>query len=183
MDAQQGTIMLAPYPQADESLIDEQALADVEWLKGVIVGVRNIRGEMNISPAKAIPLYFQNGNNEDQRRLQDNETFLKKLASIESTTWLNAGDEAPMSATGLVGEMEILVPMAGLIDKDAELARLNKEIDKLNKDVQRIEGKLGNAKFVDKAPAEVVQKEKDKLTDMASALSKLQEQAGKIAEL
>lgn len=175
--------MLAAMPVCDDSLIDEQAITDVEWLKGVIEGVRNIRGEMNISPAKNIPLYFANGSDNDQRCLSENTQFLQKLASLESITWLNAGDEAPMSATGLVGEMEILVPMAGLIDKDAETARLNKEIDKIKKDAQRVEGKLNNPKFVDKAPEAVVQKERDKLAEMQSALGKLEEQLTKIAEL
>ncbi len=186
VSSQQGkgdTIMLAAMPICDDSLIDEQAMADVEWLKGVIEGVRNIRGEMNISPAKNIPLYFANGSDNDQRCLEANTQFLQKLASLESITWLNPGDEAPMSATGLVGEMEILVPMAGLIDKDAETARLNKEIDKIKKDAQRVEGKLNNPKFVDKAPEAVVQKERDKLTEMQSALSKLEEQVAKIAAL
>lgn len=88
-----------------------------------------------------------------------------------------------MSATALVGDMEILVPMAGLIDKDAETARLNKEIEKLEKEVSRTQGKLNNEKFVGKAPAEVVQKEKDKLADYEAALAKLKEQVQKIAEL
>ncbi|WP_299976135.1 valine--tRNA ligase [uncultured Pseudoteredinibacter sp.] len=177
------TIMLAEYPIADESKIDEQALADIEWVKGVVVGIRNIRGEMNISPAKDLPLYFANGSSEDQRRLEENRQFLLKLASLEKITWLNPGDEAPMSATALVGDMEILVPMAGLIDKDAETARLNKEIEKLEKEVSRTQGKLNNEKFVGKAPAEVVQKEKDKLADYEAALAKLKDQAQKIAEL
>ncbi|WP_439135889.1 valine--tRNA ligase [Pseudomaricurvus sp.] len=177
------TIMTAALPQCDDSLIDQKAIVDVEWLKGVIEGVRNIRGEMNISPAKSVPLYFANGSDNDQRCLNDNRQFLMRLASLESITWLNAGEEAPMSATGLVGDMEILVPMAGLIDVQAETARLNKEIDRITKDIQRVEGKLNNPKFVDKAPAEVVQKEKDKLADMQSALAKLAEQVKKIAEL
>jgi valyl-tRNA synthetase len=181
--AEGDTIMTAALPICDDSLIDEKAITDVEWLKGVVEGVRNIRGEMNISPAKKVPVLFANGSADDQRRLQENEQYLLTLASLESITWLNAGDEAPMSATGLVGEMEVLVPMAGLIDKDAEMARLDKEIDKIKKDLQRVEGKLNNPKFVDKAPADVVQKEKDKMADMQSALEKLEEQKGKIAEL
>jgi len=182
-DTEGDSIMLAAMPMCDESQIDTQAVADVEWLKGVIEGVRNIRGEMNISPAKSIPLFFANGSDNDQRCLQENEKFLTRLASLETVTWLSEADTAPMSATGLVGEMEILVPMAGLIDKDAESARLNKEIDKITKDMARVEGKLNNPKFVDKAPAEVVQKEKDKLADMQSAIGKLAEQLQKIASL
>ena len=177
------SIMLAAYPEADESKIDPQAMADIEWVKDVIVGVRNIRGEMNIPPSKQLPVYFKNGNDNDKRCLNDNSQFLKKLAALESTEWLDTNGEAPLSATTLVGKLEILVPMAGLIDKDAELARLQKESDKLEKEVGRLNGKLNNPKFVDKAPADVVQKEKDKLAEAQSALGKLQEQKEKIAAL
>jgi len=177
------TIMLAGYPICDDSKVDKQAIADLEWVKDVIVGVRNIRGEMNISPAKDIPAYINNGSESDRRRLDENTAFLTKLASLESVTWLNPGDEAPMSATGLVGDMEILVPMAGLIDKEAELARLNKEIDKLGKELTKTQAKLGNANFVDKAPAEVVQKEQARVSDMLNAKTKLDEQISKIAAL
>ncbi|MAZ90195.1 MAG: valine--tRNA ligase [Cellvibrionaceae bacterium] len=183
VDNEAKTIMLAKLPECDDSLIDDQAVTDVEWIKGVIEGVRNIRGEMNISPAKAIPVFFANGSDNDKRCLESNRQFLIRLASLENITWLNDGEEAPMSATGLVDDMEILVPMAGLIDVDAETARLNKEIDRIKKDVVRVEGKLNNPKFVDKAPADVVQKEKDKLTEMSGALSKLEEQVAKLATL
>jgi len=177
------TIMLQPYPVADLSKRDEQAESDIDWLKGVIVGIRNIRGEMNISPAKNLDILISNGSVEDQRRLEENRTFLTKLAKLSSITWLNAGDEAPMSATQLVGEMEVLVPMAGLIDKDAELARLKKEMEKLGKDVARVEGKLNNAKFMANAPEAVVAKEQEKIADAKSALDKLTEQYSKIEAL
>ncbi|UZJ46194.1 valine--tRNA ligase [Marinimicrobium sp. C6131] len=177
------TIMLAPYPVADERKIDADASADIEWLKAVILGVRNIRGEMNISPAKKLPLFFYNGSDQDQRRLKDNRQYLIKLAALEDVTWLNPGDEAPVSATALAGDLELLVPMAGLIDKDAELERLNKETVRLEKDIQKTEGKLGNASFVDKAPKEVVDKERDRLDGLKSALSKLQEQVRRIESL
>ena len=122
--------MLQPFPVADQSQIDQAALADIEWLKTVIVGVRNIRGEMNISPAKALPIYMTKGDANDQRRLEENRQFLSKLASLESITWLDDPADAPLCATALAGDLEILVPMAGLIDVDAELARLDREIDK-----------------------------------------------------
>ncbi|UTF60488.1 valine--tRNA ligase [Gilvimarinus sp. DA14] len=170
------TIMLAPYPVADESLLDTAATADIEWLKGVIVGVRNIRGEMNIAPGKTIPLYMQHGTEADQQRLQANQQFLQKLANLESITWLNHGEEAPMSATALVGKLEILVPMAGLIDVEAEKARLNKELERLNKEQQRVGGKLNNPNFVDKAPAAVVEKEKSKLNEISASIDALAEQ-------
>ncbi len=177
------SIMLASYPQADPNKIDAGAVADLEWVKDVVTGVRNIRGEMNISPGKALPVLFRNGSEEDRQRLRDNRQFLTRLASLESITWLESAEEAPMSATSLVGDMEILVPMAGVIDKDAETARLGKEIDKLKKDLGRVEGKLNNPSFVDKAPGAVVEKEKAKMVDMRGALSKLEEQLGKINAL
>ncbi|MGS2722525.1 valine--tRNA ligase [Porticoccus sp. GXU_MW_L64] len=177
------TIMLQPYPSADDNKRDAAAEADIEWLKQVIEGVRSIRGEMNIPPAKLLPVCFNNGNSDDQRRLQDNRQFLTKLANLETITWLTPGDQKPMSATALAGELEILVPMAGLIDKDAELARLQKEIDKIGKDFARVEGKLNNPNFVDKAPAAVVEKEKAKMADMQTAIGKLEQQKAEIAAL
>ena len=169
------SIMLQPFPVADESKVDKKAEADIEWLKAVITGIRNIRGEMDISPAKALPIFFKNGNSEDQRCLDENRLLLTSLAKLEKIEWLNADDETPVSATQLVGDMELLVPMAGLIDTDAEVARLGKEISKLEQEVKRISGKLGNQNFVAKAPAEVVAKEQGKLDDSENALQKLQE--------
>ena len=145
--------------------------------------VRNIRGEMNISPAKNLPLYFNNGSAEDQRLLQENKQSLSKLASLESVTWLAPGESAPMPATALVGGMEILVPMAGLIDKDAELTRLNKEIGKLVQDIERTEVKLSNPAFVDKAPTDVVGKERARLAETKISVEKLREQMQKISVL
>ena len=177
------TIMLQPFPVAEESKIDSTALADIEWLKTVIVGVRNIRGEMNISPAKALPIYMTKGDANDQRRLEENRQFLSKLASLESITWLNNPEDAPLCATALAGDLEILVPMAGLIDVDAELARLDREIDKNALEAKKLSGKLSNAKFVDNAPAEVVAKERQKLSDFESSLTQLQEKRTAIAEM
>ncbi len=177
------TIMLQPYPEAGEKGVDSVANADIEWLKGVIVGIRNIRGEMNIAPGKELPVLFRNGDQRDQTRLENNAQFLKKLAKLADLTWLSAGEEGPVAATALVGELEILVPMAGLIDKDAELQRLGREIEKLEKDLSRIKGKLGNASFVDKAPAAVVAKEKEKMEAQQQALETLQEQQRQIAQL
>jgi valyl-tRNA synthetase len=177
------TIMLQAYPQADDKGVDNAANADIEWLKGVIVGIRNIRGEMNIPPGKELTVLLRNGSQRDRTRLEENAPFLKKLAKLAAVTWLSDAGEAPYSATTLVGDLEILVPMAGLIDKDAELKRLAREIDKLEKDLSRIQGKLSNASFVDKAPAAVVAKERDKLQAQQQALEKLQEQAQRIRQM
>ena len=177
------TIMLQAWPVANESRIDAAAEADIEWVKQLMLGLRQIRGEMKISMAKRIDIIVQNAATEDLRRLADFEPLLSKLAKLESVRVLAAGEEAPMSATALVGDMQVLVPMAGLIDKDAELARLDKEIQRLSSEVQRVGGKLANQGFVAKAPAEVLDKERAKLAEAEQALSKMVEQREKIAKL
>ncbi|MBC3422946.1 valine--tRNA ligase [Pseudomonas sp. L7] len=177
------TIMLQPWPVANESRIDSGAEGDIEWLKELMVGLRNIRAEMNIGPGKPLPLFLKNANADDQRRLQENEALLKKLAKVETFTVLGEQDEAPLSATALVGDLQVLVPMAGLIDKDAELARLNKEIQRLQGEVQRVGGKLSNAAFVDKAPPAVIEKERAKLAESEQALANFTEQHARIAAL
>ncbi|MCK5792674.1 MAG: class I tRNA ligase family protein, partial [Ketobacter sp.] len=183
-DAEAGdTIMLQPYPQANTEQEDSAAEADIEWIKGVIVGIRNIRGEMNISPARQLPVLLQKGTGEDERRFNAYSGFLKSLAKLESLTWLQPQDDAPMSAIQLVGDMQVLVPMAGLIDKDAEISRLQKEIDKREQEIKRVEGKLNNPKFVDRAPTDVVEKEKQKISEHQAALKELQTQMNKIKAL
>ncbi len=177
------TIMLQPYPQSAPEAMDSAANADIEWLKGVIVGIRNIRGEMNIPPGKQLTALMRNGDNDDKRRLQENAPFLRKLARLEEISWLDSGEEAPAAATALVGQLEILVPMAGLIDKDAELARLSKEVARLEKDLARIAGKLNNSSFVGKAPADVVEKEREKMLAQEQALQQLREQEQRIRQM
>jgi len=177
------TLMLQPWPVANEARIDAAAEGDIEWVKALMLGVRQIRGEMKISMAKRIDIIVANASAEDQRRLADFEPLLNKLAKLESVRVLAAGEEAPMSATTLVGEMEVLVPMAGLIDKDAELTRLDKEIGRLEGEVKRVGGKLANEGFVAKAPAEVLEKERAKLAEAEQALAKMVDQRQRIATL
>ncbi len=177
------TIMKQPYPVADNNLIDADAVAQMEWVMQFILGVRRIRGEMDIKPGKPLPVLLTNANEQDQTWVQENRSSLNFLARLESVTVLKTGDDAPESATALVGDMQVLIPMAGLIDKEAELARLTKEIDKLQKDIERIQAKLSNEKFVHRAPDAVVQKERDKIRDNQSALARLAEQREKINKL
>ncbi|MFB4371476.1 MULTISPECIES: valine--tRNA ligase [unclassified Pseudomonas] len=177
------TLMLQPWPVPNEARIDAAAEGDIEWVKQLMLGVRQIRGEMKISMAKRIDVILANANAEDLRRLNDNAPLLNKLAKFESVKVLAAGEQAPMSATALVGDMQVLVPMAGLIDKEAELARLDKEIQRLEGEAKRVGGKLANEGFVAKAPAEVLEKERAKLAEAEQALANLVEQRGKIASL
>ena len=174
------TIMLQPYPEPNEHDIDLRANEDIEWLKVVIEGVRNIRGEMNIPPGKELSVLLRKGDENDRLRLSKNSQYLRKLAKITQIDWLAADDAVPLAATALAGELEILVPMAGLIDKDAEITRLNREIGKLEGDLTRLQGKLANAAFVDKAPAAVVAKEQDKMHAQRQALETLREQIQRI---
>ncbi len=177
------TLMLQPWPEFDPSRLDEDAEGDIEWIKAFMLGIRQIRGEMNISMAKRIDVVLGNAAPLDLRRLADNEPLLKKLAKLETVRTLAKGEEAPLSAIALVGDLQVLVPMAGLIDKDAELARLDKEIARLDGEVKRVGGKLSNAGFVDKAPPEVIDKERAKLAEAEQAKASLVEQRERIATL
>lgn len=175
------TIMQRPYPQPEAEKIDAEAEAEMRWVMEFIMGIRRIRGEMNIAPGKALPVLLENAGASDIARAEKYGAWLQFLARTESITPVSG--EAPESATALVGEMKVLIPLAGLIDKDAELARLDKEIGKLQKEVERGAGKLGNANFVDRAPAEVVEKERQRVAEMKTSLGNLEAQRSKIAAL
>ncbi|GGB36834.1 valine--tRNA ligase [Oceanisphaera marina] len=176
------SIMLAAYPEVDAALEDREAMADLEWVKRFIVSIRNLRAEMNIAPSKALSVLLRPAG-DDARRARDNEAFLKSMAKLEEITYLAADETAPTSTKQLIGDTELLLPMAGLIDKDAELARLQKELDKTKGEIKRIEGKLNNAGFVAKAPADVVAKEQEKLDEYQAVLTKLIQQQEQIASL
>ena len=176
------TIMLANYPLSDAE-IDQDSIAAISWLQSVIVGVRNIRGEMNISPGKSLPLYLKGGNANQRDWLQNNQQMVSKLANLESISWLESSEKAPTSATSLTGNTELFVPMAGVIDVEAEIARLDKELEKLAADLNRIEQKLNNANFVERAPASVVEVERDRYEAAKTALEKLTVQREEINNL
>ncbi|OXY81139.1 valine--tRNA ligase [Oceanimonas doudoroffii] len=176
------SIMLAAYPEVNAAEQDEQAMADLEWVKRFIVSIRNLRAEMNIPPGQALSVLLRPAG-DDARRATDNDAFLKAMAKLESITLLAADEEAPVSTKQLIGDTELLLPMAGLIDKDAELARLQKELGKVQGEIKRLEGKLNNQGFVAKAPADVVAKEQEKLADYQATLAKLQQQQEQIASL
>lgn len=177
------SIMIQAFPEVKAERENDKVLADIEWLKRFIIGIRNIRGEMDISPNKPLNAILRNVSEQDQARLDLAAPFIDKLAKLESVTTLKAGEQAPASATALVGEMEILIPMAGLIDKDAELARIAKAMGKAEQDVARAQGKLANEKFVNSAPEAVIAKERSKLEEAETALAKLKEQHATISAL
>ena len=162
--------------------VDDVALADQEWVKQFIISIRNIRAEMKVAPSVPLTVLLK-ADAVDAARANANEGTLKSLAKLESITVLAAGDAAPVSVTKLIGATELLIPMAGLIDKEAELARLEKEVAKLSQECGRIEGKLGNEGFVAKAPEAVLAKEREKLADYQVQLTKLKEQQETIKAL
>lgn len=177
------TIMLQPFPAYDAAQEDQQALDDLEWIKQAITAVRNIRAEMNIAPSKQLDVLLRNASADAQRRVQENQSFIEKLARLQSITLLPAGEKGPVSVTKLVDGAELLIPMAGFIDKDAEIARLAKEMAKLDGEIAAIEGKLANESFVARAPEAVVNKERDRLAACKEGKVKLQEQQATIAAL
>ncbi|MDU5192313.1 MAG: class I tRNA ligase family protein, partial [Mixta calida] len=177
------TIMLQPFPSYDATKTDDAALADTEWLKQAIVAVRNIRAEMNISPGKPLELLLRGASADAQRRVTDNRTFLQAMARLSDITLLPQGDKGPLSVTKLVDGAELLIPMAGLVDKEAELDRLAKELAKVEAEMEKIQSRLGNESFVARAPGAVVAKERDRMAELEQGKAKLIEQQGVIAAL
>jgi valyl-tRNA synthetase len=177
------TIMLQPYPQADDAQIDTAAIAEINWVMSFILGVRRIRGEMDIAPGKPLPVLLQQGSVDDQQRVTDHEIYLGKLGRLASITRLSSDAIVPEAAIALVGDMKILIPLAGLIDKAAELARLEKELQRISQELPRVEDKLANTAFIDKAPPAVIEKEKARLAELRSLLANLEQQQHKIRVL
>ena len=171
------------FPEPEEALFNNEAESEVEWLKEFILGIRKIRGEMNISPGKPLQCFIKSFNSKDKDYIENNKSIIFTLAKLDSIELIEADKEEPESAIALVGEMKILIPLAGLIDKDAEKDRLNKEIDKLIKLKAQFSGKLNNKKFTSGAPEAVVKKEQDKLASVNKALKDLETQLEKISLL
>ena len=171
------------FPEPEEGLFNIEAESEIEWLKKFILGIRKIRGEMNISPGKPLQCFIKNFNSQDKNFIEKNKLIIFTLAKLNNIDLLELNEEEPESAIALVGEMQILIPLAGLIDKDAEKDRLNKEIDKLIKLKAQFSGKLNNKKFISGAPEAVVKKEQEKLASVKKALKDLETQLEKISLL
>ena len=180
---ERGTIMRQPFPPANEKMVDATAEAAVGWLKDVVAAVRNIRGEMNVSPAKEIELLLDGGDDADRKRMAETEALLKRMAKVSSWRWLGDGEEAPPASVQVVGDLKVLVPLAGVVDVNAERMRLGKEVDKVKKDMARVEGKLGNANFLAKAPQAVVAKERERGKALAHRRDVLEGQMARLSAL
>ncbi|MEO8400814.1 MAG: valine--tRNA ligase [Gammaproteobacteria bacterium] len=177
------TIMLQSYPQFNAELKNTVVETELDWMKNIIIAIRTIRSEMNIAPGKPLSVLLTKGTSSDKERFAQNQHLIMTLAKLADVTWLSANEQAPESATALVGDLEILIPMAGLIDKTEESGRLSREIAKLIKEAERAEAKLHNPNFVDRAPGDVVEKERARLAELKTTLMKLEQQLEKIAAL
>ena len=177
------TIMTAPWPKISDWTIDSAAESDVEWIKAFVLGVRQIRGEMDISPSRKLPALLENVDTAERARLSTYASYLQRLAGLESLRVLDAGESAPPSATAVVGAMRVLVPMAGLIDPNAEAVRLDKRIAKIRDEIKRATAKLSNENFVRNAPPEVVTQEKTRIADFERTLASLEGQLQRVREL
>lgn len=177
------TIMTQALPQFNEENFNADVVADLEWVKAFITSIRNLRAEYDIAPSKGLDVMIKVADEKDAARIKANEIVLTSLAKLDSIKVLADNEEMPACATSLVGKSELMIPMAGLIDKDAELARLDKEVAKIQGEIKRIEGKLGNEGFVAKAPEVVIAKEREKLDGYNETLVKLEAQKETIAAL
>jgi len=177
------TIMTAQYPIPEQAKINEQAEADMQWLQGLIGAVRNIRGELGLGNARLLPVLLQNTSDAEREQIIRIEALFKALAKVESIEFLNKDQEPPLSCSSVVSHASVFVPMKGLIDPKAELARLQKDLDKIQKQHDQIAGKLANEGFVSKAPAAVVEGEKAKLAEFAAQLEKVKANMEQIAAL
>ncbi|GAB2557395.1 valine--tRNA ligase [Rhodanobacter koreensis] len=174
------SLMQRPWPRADEIAADDDATAEIEWFKNVLSGIRKIRSEMNISPGKAIPLLLADGDAGDRARVAKFAAQIAFLARTEAPQWIERGADEPAAAAAVVGTLRVLIPLAGLIDLGAEKTRLAKEISRIEVEIRKCEGKLGNANFVANAPADVVAQERQRIADWNTTLTALREQAQKL---
>jgi valyl-tRNA synthetase len=177
------TILYQSFPMPDNALLDAPAEAEINWLQQFLLGVRRIRAEMNIAPGKPLPVLLQNGTQEDLDRLTHNRVYLTSLGRLGDITWLKDNDTVPESAMALVGAMKVLIPLADVIDKDAEIARLSREIEKITKELVRGQAKLDNPDFLGRAPVHVVDKERTRVAELKTAAAELNEQRQRMQHL
>ena len=180
-DGEAASIMLQTFPVAQDMPTNESAESQIEWLKAVITGIRTIRGEANIKPSQDIPLLLQDGSGADKDNAAQAENMLRRLANVTSIEWLDDGAQAPLNALSLVGDLKVMVPLAGLIDLDAERGRIGKEVDKAQQELEKIDKKLSNEAFVAKAPEAVVNKDRERAAELQTTLQTLQKQIAALA--
>jgi valyl-tRNA synthetase len=177
------TVMLQPYPRAADFPVDEAAERETAWIQRVVLGVRQIRGEMNISPAKRIPLLLKDASAEDEAYLSGHRSLLERLAGVAAITLLAPGAEAPQSAMALAGTLTILVPMAGLIDPNAEAERLGRLLARAEGDLEKTRERLARESFVRNAPEHVVTLERERAAELERTAAGLAAQLERVRGL
>jgi valyl-tRNA synthetase len=177
------TIMRSPFPRSDAIPTDPQAEPEMRWVMGFIDGVRQIRGELDIAPSRKLEVLLQNASATDSVYLGRNLHYVMRLAGVETPRVLAPAQAAPISAVALLGTLEILVPMAGLIDPVAELARLSRRQIKADVDLRKMESKLSNAEFAKNAPADVVAKDQLRLSELRTEIGQLAAQIARVTAL
>ena len=170
------SLMLEPYPAPRPELDDAKAVEHMTWLKDLILAIRRVRGELDLAPGRQIPVVLVDPSDTERAQLAGGAAYVRALARVATIDILEAGAPTPKAATALLGELEILVPLEGIIDKDAEIVRLERQLDKLGKHLSRARTKLGNPSFRDRAPAEVVEKERRRAAELESSIGKLEMQ-------
>ncbi|MCP5149324.1 MAG: valine--tRNA ligase [Ectothiorhodospiraceae bacterium] len=176
-----GTVMLEPYPES--APIDESAAEDWAWVQGFVLSVRRLRSDLDVAPSRRVPVLMRDASDRDRALAAAQAPYLAQLAGVESVRFLGPDEPSPEAAAALHGGATVLLPLGGLIDKVAETARLEREIGRITKDLGRSEGKLQNASFVERAPAEVVEKERARVEEFRVAIERLQAQLAAIARL
>jgi valyl-tRNA synthetase len=177
------TIMLRAYPEPDDAAVDDAAIADIDWVRQFILGIRQIRGEMDISPGKPLPVLLQHAGADDRDRATRLAMLLQRVGRVESIEVIDDTAEPPPAAMALLGDMRLLVPMKGLIDVDAERARLDKQMEKTRAELAKANGKLANENFVNNAPEAVVTQERQRVAEFEKTITQLTEQLEKLDAL
>ena len=175
-DNKRRSIMKADFPSSNDWRVDDEIVANTEWLKNIVSSVRQIRSEMNIPPNESIKIIINDASNTDSRRLESLGSFILNLASVESITQKDTSDDIPKSAFALLKQMKIYIPLEGLVDIEEEKARLEKKLVKLNQELKSVQDRLSNDTFVEKAPTEVVEELKGKLKSLMSDQTRIEEQ-------
>jgi valyl-tRNA synthetase len=175
------SIMTQPWPKPPER--DDQAESAVAWLKSILLGIRRIRSDLDLAPALRLPVEFQGGSVEDRSHFELFEPVLATLARADSFRWLDDDADTSKCAVALVGELKVLIPLTGLVDVDAELARIGKQLASEEKLLKQSQGKMGNRRFVDNAPADVVEKERERLATHEANVRRFREQMRQLERL
>ncbi|MGA0265057.1 MAG: valine--tRNA ligase [Lysobacterales bacterium] len=175
------SVMNQPYPEAGQR--DTEAESAIGWLKAVLLGIRRIRSDLDLAPSLELTVNFQGGGDADRASFERFEPVLGSLARARSFHWLNDEDDSSQCAVALVGDLKVLIPLEGLVDVEAELARINRQLAREQKLLKQSQAKMGNRRFIDNAPESVVTREKERLETHEANVQRLREQRVQLEQL